>query len=114
VLATNRYKALRLEVLNVKRVRTKEGRAGSPSRPFLRSEPWAERKKPRDPPVPAGGSEIRPYLGLRPAWADPKFLAQPTNPPEPASLTNSLKICERCRLDWFYEHNCPRGVKAEA
>jgi hypothetical protein len=55
---------LGVEVLNVKRVR--EGRAGSPSRPFL----WGE-KSCMISPSRRAARRSAPTAGCAPAWADP-------------------------------------------
>jgi hypothetical protein len=82
-----------VELLNVKSLELKEGRAGSPSRPFLRSELISREKKPHDWSVSAGGSEIRPYRGLRTPMSGFQV---------PGPSHKSEGSCERCRLKPAY------------
>ena len=76
----------------------KEGRAGSPSRPFLRDRTHEQREKSRMiGPSQRAARRSAPTAGYAPAPADHKFLAKVTNPQ--ALVSAGLhRYAKRCGL----------------
>jgi hypothetical protein len=75
----------------------KEGRAGSPSRPFLRDRTQEQREKSRM--IGPSWRAVRrsaPTAGYAPAGADPKFPAQVINPQAFVSASRCNPTDPRC------------------